>query len=261
MQLASLLPTRTTQGLDPEETLVVIISKTFTTAETMLNARTCRAWLTAQLGEGAVAKHMVAVSTNLKLVKEFGIDPDNAFGFWDWVGGRFSVCSAVGMLPLTLQYGWDITSQFLAGANSMDDHFKVRRRQCICCGLMFMWADVCGGCVFCLLLECAAAYSSSTYITHRHVMQTTHQRQRQAAPLSSNLPVLLGLISLWNISFLGYPARALLPYCQALAKFAPHIQQVSMESNGKGVDMDGRPLSFEVSASCGVGRFVPAVAR
>ena len=96
----------------------------------MLNARTCRSWLTAQLGEGAVEKHMVAVSTNLKLVKEFGIDPENAFGFWDWVGGRFSVCSAVGMLPLTLQYGWDVTSQFLAGANAMDDHFKVRRSGC-----------------------------------------------------------------------------------------------------------------------------------
>ncbi|KIZ05601.1 glucose-6-phosphate isomerase, partial [Monoraphidium neglectum] len=114
---------RALQGLDPEETMVVIISKTFTTAETMLNARTCRAWLTAQLGKEAVAKHMVAVSTNLKLVKEFGIDPENAFGFWDWVGGRYSVCSAVGMLPLTLQYGWDIMGQFLNGANAMDDHF------------------------------------------------------------------------------------------------------------------------------------------
>jgi glucose-6-phosphate isomerase len=181
---------RALQGLDPEETLVVIISKTFTTAETMLNARTCRAWLTAQLGKAAVAKHMVAVSTNLKLVKEFGIDPDNAFGFWDWVGGRYSVCSAVGMLPLTLQYGWDITSQFLAGANAIDDHFR-------------------------------------------------------EVPLESNLPVLMGLTSLWNISFLGYPARAILPYSQALSKLAPHIQQVSMESNGKGVDIDGNPLPFE----------------
>ncbi|GBF92522.1 cytosolic phosphoglucose isomerase, partial [Raphidocelis subcapitata] len=181
---------RALQGLDPEETLVVVISKTFTTAETMLNARTCRAWLTAQLGTEAVAKHMVAVSTNLKLVKEFGIDPVNAFGFWDWVGGRYSVCSAVGMLPLTLQYGWDVMSSFLAGANAMDDHF-------------------------------------------------------QNAPLESNLPVMMGLTSLWNISFLGYPARAILPYCQALSKLAPHIQQVAMESNGKGVDIDGNALPFE----------------
>ncbi|KIZ06944.1 glucose-6-phosphate isomerase [Monoraphidium neglectum] len=181
---------RALQGLDPEETMVVIISKTFTTAETMLNARTCRAWLTAQLGKEAVAKHMVAVSTNLKLVKEFGIDPENAFGFWDWVGGRYSVCSAVGMLPLTLQYGWDIMGQFLNGANAMDDHFL-------------------------------------------------------NAPLESNLPVMMGLTSVWNISFLGYPARAILPYCQALSKLAPHIQQVSMESNGKGVDIDGKPLPFE----------------
>lgn len=181
---------RSLEGLDPEETLVVVVSKTFTTAETMLNARTVRKWLTAQLGEGAVAKHMVAVSTNLKLVKEFGIDPENAFGFWDWVGGRYSVCSAVGALPLALQYGWDITHQFLQGANNIDDHFR-------------------------------------------------------NTPLDQNLPVLQGLLSLWNVSFLGYPARAILPYCQALAKLAPHIQQVSMESNGKGVDIHGNPLGFE----------------
>jgi glucose-6-phosphate isomerase len=102
---------------------------------------------------------MVAVSTNLKLVKEFGIDPENAFGFWDWVGGRYSVCSAVGILPLSLQYGFEVMEQFLSGANAMDDHFK-------------------------------------------------------ETPLESNLPVLMGLLSVWNISFLGYPARAILPYCQ-----------------------------------------------
>lgn len=102
---------------------------------------------------------MVAVSTNLKLVKEFGIDPENAFGFWDWVGGRYSVCSAVGVLPLSIQYGFDIVEQFLAGANSIDDHFL-------------------------------------------------------NSPLEQNLPVVMGLMSVWNISFLGYPARAILPYCQ-----------------------------------------------
>eukprot|EP00878_Enallax_costatus_P009333 GHUV01009755.1.p1 GENE.GHUV01009755.1~~GHUV01009755.1.p1 ORF type:complete len:584 (+),score=199.40 GHUV01009755.1:590-2341(+) len=181
---------RALNGLDPEETMAVVISKTFTTAETMLNARTVRSWLTSQLGAEAVSKHMVAVSTNLKLVKEFGIDPENAFGFWDWVGGRYSVCSAVGILPLSLQYGFDMMEQFLQGANAMDDHFR-------------------------------------------------------SAPLESNLPVLMGLTSVWNISFLGYPARAILPYCQALSKLAPHIQQVSMESNGKGVDIDGNVLPFE----------------
>lgn len=181
---------RALDGLHQEETLVVIISKTFTTAETMLNARTLRTWLTTELGEESVAKHMVAVSTNVELVTEFGIDPDNTFGFWDWVGGRYSVCSAVGMLPLSLQYGFDIMEQFLMGANDMDTHFAT-------------------------------------------------------APFEENLPVLLGLFSVWNVSFLGYSTRAILPYCQALAKLAPHIQQVSMESNGKGVDMNGNPLPFD----------------
>jgi len=183
---------RALNGLDAEETLFIVISKTFTTAETMLNARTARAWLVSELDNhpDAVAKHMVAVSTNLKLVKEFGINPDNAFGFWDWVGGRYSVCSAVGMLPLSIQYGFDVMLEFLKGANDIDKHFK-------------------------------------------------------EAPFESNLPVLLGLMSLWNVSFLGYPARAILPYCQALAKLPAHIQQVSMESNGKGVDIAGNPLPFE----------------
>ncbi|GAB4817678.1 hypothetical protein N2152v2_004724 [Parachlorella kessleri] len=177
-------------GLDPETTLVVIVSKTFTTAETMLNARTARAWLTDRLGPESVAKHMVAVSTNLKLVAEFGIDPANAFGFWDWVGGRYSVSSAVGVLPLSLQYGFEITHQFLRGMHDIDAHFA-------------------------------------------------------SAPLESNLPVLLGLLNVWNATFLGHPTVAVLPYQQALAKFAPHIQQLSMESNGKGVNIDGECLNYE----------------
>ncbi|CAI5958871.1 unnamed protein product, partial [Closterium sp. NIES-65] len=177
-------------GLDQETTLVVVVSKTFTTAETMLNARTVRTWITSALGEDAVAKHMVAVSTNLKLVKEFGIDPANAFAFWDWVGGRYSVTSAVGVLPLALQYGFEHVHKFLKGAWSVDTHFHT-------------------------------------------------------APFESNLPVLLGLISIWNVSFFGNPARAILPYCQALQKLAPHIQQVSMESNGKGVSIDGEVLPYE----------------
>ncbi|TVU44769.1 hypothetical protein EJB05_04225 [Eragrostis curvula] len=181
---------RSIKDLDPETTLVVVVSKTFTTAETMLNARTLKEWIVSSLGPQAVSKHMIAVSTNLKLVKEFGIDPNNAFAFWDWVGGRYSVCSAVGVLPLSLQYGFPIVQKFLEGASSIDKHF----------------------------------YSSS---------------------FGKNIPVLLGLLSVWNVSFLGYPARAILPYAQALEKFAPHIQQLSMESNGKGVSIDGVQLSFE----------------
>lgn len=181
---------RALNGLEPESTLVVVVSKTFTTAETMLNARTVRTWITANLGSAAVRQHMVAVSTNIKLVKEFGIDPENAFGFWDWVGGRYSVCSAVGMLPLSLQYSADVMDDFLRGAWSVDKHFY-------------------------------------------------------EAPFHENIPVLLGLIGIWNVSFMNCPARAILPYCQAFAKLAPHIQQVSMESNGKGVDMMGMRLPFD----------------
>ncbi|KAI7729729.1 hypothetical protein M8C21_020934 [Ambrosia artemisiifolia] len=165
-------------------------------AETMLNARTLREWISSALGlvhqpmPQAVSKHMVAVSTNLKLVEKFGIDPNNAFAFWDWVGGRYSVCSAVGVLPLSLQYGFSVIEKFLEGARSIDQHFH-------------------------------------------------------SAPFENNIPVLLGLLSVWNVSFLGYPARAILPYTQALEKLAPHIQQVSMESNGKGVSIDGVRLPFE----------------
>ncbi|MBN8525068.1 MAG: glucose-6-phosphate isomerase [Planctomycetes bacterium] len=182
--------TRALDGLDPERTLVIVVSKTFTTAETMLNARTARKWIVDALGETAVAKHMVAVSTNLDEVKKFGIDPANAFGFWDWVGGRYSVCSAVGVLPLALHFGYKPVQEFLNGAHAMDRHFL-------------------------------------------------------AAPAERNLPALLGLFGVWQSSFLGRPSRALLPYCQALLKLAPHIQQVDMESNGKRVTADGQVLPFE----------------
>ncbi|XP_076895319.1 glucose-6-phosphate isomerase, cytosolic 2B-like [Bidens hawaiensis] len=181
---------RNISGLDPETTLVVVVSKTFTTAETMLNARTLREWISSACKPQAVSKHMVAVSTNLKLVEKFGIDPNNAFAFWDWVGGRYSVCSAVGVLPLSLQYGFPVIEKYSKGARSIDQHFH-------------------------------------------------------SAPFEKNIPVLLGLLSIWNVSFLGYPARAILPYTQALEKLAPHIQQVSMESNGKGVSIDGIRLPFE----------------
>ncbi|KAI3431268.1 hypothetical protein D9Q98_004329 [Chlorella vulgaris] len=177
-------------GLNPETTLVIVISKTFTTTETMLNARTVRTWLTAELGQEAVAKHMVAVSTNLKLVREFGIDPENAFGFWDWVGGRYSVTSAVGILPLALQYGFEKMEEFLQGAHDIDCHYR-------------------------------------------------------DAPFQDNIPVLMGLLSIWNSTFLGRSSVAVLPYCQALAKFPSHIQQVAMESVGKQVSVDGEPLPFK----------------
>lgn len=179
--------TRALEGLDPARTLVVVISKTFTTAETMLNAKSVRQWLVEKLGQAAVAKHMIAVSTNLQAVSAFGIDPANAFGFWDWVGGRYSVTSAVGVLPLSIQYGYPVMDSFLDGARAIDRHFRTE-------------------------------------------------------PFERNLPVLLGLYGVWNSTFLGRPVRALLPYCQSLARFAAHIQQVDMESNGKAVDIQGNPL-------------------
>jgi glucose-6-phosphate isomerase len=181
---------RALKGKNPETTLVIVVSKTFTTAETMLNARTVREWIIESLGPEAVSKHMVAVSTNLDAVAKFGLDPNNSFGFWDWVGGRYSVTSAVGILPLAMQYGYPQMERFLAGARSMDRHFA-------------------------------------------------------SAPLKDNLPVLMGLLGVWNTTFLGCASSAVLPYCQALSKLAPHIQQVSMESNGKGVALDGTPLDFE----------------
>eukprot|EP00179_Madagascaria_erythrocladioides_P001452 CAMPEP_0198315900 /NCGR_PEP_ID=MMETSP1450-20131203/5993_1 /TAXON_ID=753684 ORGANISM="Madagascaria erythrocladiodes, Strain CCMP3234" /NCGR_SAMPLE_ID=MMETSP1450 /ASSEMBLY_ACC=CAM_ASM_001115 /LENGTH=559 /DNA_ID=CAMNT_0044019027 /DNA_START=55 /DNA_END=1734 /DNA_ORIENTATION=+ len=180
---------RATEGLDPETTLVVVVSKTFTTAETMLNARTMRKWLVDALGQDAVAKHMIAVSTNLKAVEAFGIDPDNAFGFWDWVGGRYSVCSAVGLVPLALHFGFDAMEMFLSGARNVDKHFA-------------------------------------------------------EAKFDRNIPVIMGLLGVWNSTFLGYETRALLPYQQALLKLAPHIQQVDMESNGKRVRLNGSELPF-----------------
>ncbi|KFM26642.1 Glucose-6-phosphate isomerase, cytosolic B [Auxenochlorella protothecoides] len=173
---------RSLGDLNPETTLAIVVSKTFTTAETM-------AWLTAALGQEAVAKHMVAVSTNLPAVGAFGIDAANTFGFWDWVGGRYSVSSAVGVLPLSLQYGFGVVRSFLDGMQTMDEHYRT-------------------------------------------------------APPSSNLPLLQGLFNVWNATFLGHPTTAILPYQQSLAHFAPHVQQLSMESNGKGVSLDGTTLNF-----------------
>jgi len=185
---------RALAGLDPETTLVIVVSKTFTTAETMLNARTLKRWLLDNIsgfGEKEIIRqHMVAVSTAIPKVVDFGISAENVFGFWDWVGGRYSVCSAVGILPLSLQYGTSVVKNFLAGAHNMDTHFL-------------------------------------------------------DAPLRVNFPVLLGLLGVWNASFMGHAARAILPYAQALVRFPAHIQQVDMESNGKRVNKDGTVLPYE----------------
>lgn len=183
---------RATSGLCPTKTLVVIISKTFTTAETMLNAKSLRQWLKDGLkgNADAVGKHMCAVSTNLDLTSKFGIDSDRVFGFWDWVGGRFSVTSAVGVLPLAIHFGFDVVEQLLKGCHEMDQHFLT-------------------------------------------------------APLEQNLPMLMGLLSVYNASVLDLECVAVLPYCQAMHRFAAHIQQLTMESNGKGVDIEGKTLGCQ----------------
>eukprot|EP00918_Siedleckia_nematoides_P033361 GHVU01072383.1.p1 GENE.GHVU01072383.1~~GHVU01072383.1.p1 ORF type:complete len:396 (-),score=90.64 GHVU01072383.1:158-1345(-) len=178
---------RATMGLDPETTLVVVISKTFTTAETMANAHTMRRWIVDALGEAAVGKHMAAVSTNLELTAKFGIDDSRVFAFWDWVGGRFSLSSAVGMLPVALQYGEAVARSFLDGCHVMDRHFR-------------------------------------------------------EAPPEKNIPLAMALLGVWNCTFLGLHALAVLPYSQALTRFAAHIQQLAMESNGKRVTKLGAAL-------------------
>ncbi|CAM9705886.1 unnamed protein product [Chrysoparadoxa australica] len=186
---------RAVEGLDPEETMVIVVSKTFTTAETMLNARTLKSWLLSGMKDKATpediaAKHIVAVSTSVPLCEAFGINADNVFGFWDWVGGRLSVWSAVGMFPLSLHYGYDVMAKFLAGGHEMDKHFL-------------------------------------------------------DAPPRQNLPVIMGLLGVWNSTFMGLNTRVLLPYSQALLRFAAHIQQVDMESNGKRVNLQGETLPFD----------------
>ena len=177
-----------TQGLDPAETLFIVCSKTFTTQETLANARTARDWSLEQLHDpSAVARHFVAVSTNLAAVAEFGIDPKNAFPLWDWVGGRFSFDSAVGLAPLCA-IGPAHFRALLAGARAMDEHFR-------------------------------------------------------DAPFERNLPVLLALLGVWNADLLGLESLAVLPYAEYLALFPAWLQQLDMESNGKAVTSDGRPVA------------------
>ena len=177
--------------LDPAETLFVVASKTFTTLETMTNARTARAWSIAGLGGDAtsVAKHFVAVSTNAEEVAKFGIDTANMFGFWDWVGGRYSMDSAIGLSTM-LAIGPGAFGDMLAGFHEMDEHFRT-------------------------------------------------------APFERNLPVLMGLISLWYADFFGAQTVAVLPYDQYLKRFPAYLQQLTMESNGKRVRLDGAPVGYD----------------
>ncbi|MCE5392995.1 MAG: glucose-6-phosphate isomerase [Acidithiobacillus sp.] len=172
--------------LDPAATLFIISSKTFTTLETMTNAKMARAWLVAALGEEAVARHFVAVSTNLEAVRAFGMDPEHSFAFWDWVGGRYSMDSAIGLATM-LAIGPQAFGNMLAGFHAMDQHFLT-------------------------------------------------------APLEGNLPVLLGLLAVWYNNFWGAQSQAILPYAHDLARFPAYLQQLVMESNGKRVDLEGRPL-------------------
>lgn len=177
----------TLDGLDPETTLIIVASKTFTTIETMTNAATAREFIVSKLGEAAVAQHFAALSTALDKVAEFGLDEDRVFGFWDWVGGRYSLWSAIG-LPLMIAIGRQNFADFLAGARAMDTHFK-------------------------------------------------------DAPVSENLPIMLGLIGIWHRLVCGYPSRAIIPYDQRLSRFPAYLQQLDMESNGKSVGLDGKPLT------------------
>jgi glucose-6-phosphate isomerase len=180
-----------TRDLDPAETLFIISSKTFTTLETMTNARSARDWSLAGLGgdEKSVAKHFVAVSTNAKEVTKFGIDTANMFGFWDWVGGRYSMDSAIGLSTM-LAIGPDNFRAMLGGFHEIDEHFRT-------------------------------------------------------APFERNLPVLMGLLAIWYNNFFGAQTVAVLPYEQYLKRFPAYLQQLTMESNGKHVTLEGNPLSYD----------------
>jgi glucose-6-phosphate isomerase len=180
-----------TRDLDAAETLFIISSKTFTTLETMTNARSARNWSLAGLGgdEKSVAKHFVAVSTNAKEVTKFGIDTANMFGFWDWVGGRYSMDSAIGLSTM-LAIGPDNFRAMLGGFHEIDEHFRT-------------------------------------------------------APFERNLPVLMGLLAVWYNNFFGTQTVAVLPYEQYLKRFPAYLQQLTMESNGKHVTLDGNPVSYE----------------
>jgi glucose-6-phosphate isomerase len=178
-----------TRDLRAEETLFIVSSKTFGTLETLTNASSAREWVIGQLGdESAVAKHFVAVSTNAEKVAKFGIDTDNMFGFWDWVGGRYSMDSAIGLSTM-LALGPEQFGQMLQGFHAMDEHFRT-------------------------------------------------------APLEQNLPVIMGMLAVWYVDFFGAQTIGVIPYEQYLKRFPAYLQQLSMESNGKHVTLDGSPVDY-----------------
>ncbi len=182
-----------TRDLDPEETLFIVSSKTFTTLETMTNAHTAREWALAKLGSGdAIAKHFVAVSTNAEGVSEFGIDTDNMFGFWDWVGGRYSMDSAIGLSTM-LAIGPEGFHDLLAGFHAVDEHFR-------------------------------------------------------ELPIAQSLPSILGLLCVWYGDFFGAQTVGVFPYDQYLHRFPAYLQQLTMESNGKHVTVDGAHVDYETGA-------------
>ena len=182
-----------TRDLAPDETLFVVSSKTFTTLETMTNAHSARMWALDALGdEAAIAKHFVAVSTNADEVANFGIDPENMFGFWDWIGGRYSMDSAIGLSTM-LAIGPEGFRDLLAGFHAMDEHFRT-------------------------------------------------------TPLERNLPVLMGLLCVWYADFFGAQTVGVMPYSQYLKRFPAYLQQLTMESNGKSVTLDGRHVDYETGA-------------
>ena len=182
-----------TRDLDPAETMFVVSSKTFTTLETMTNAATAREWSLNALGDHeAVAKHFVAVSTNAEGVREFGIDTDNMFGFWDWVGGRYSMDSAIGLSTM-LAIGPERFGEMLAGFHALDEHFR-------------------------------------------------------EAPAAANLPVLMGLLAVWYGGFFGAQTQGVFPYDRYLLRFPAYLQQLTMESNGKHVTLDGARVDYDTGA-------------
>jgi glucose-6-phosphate isomerase len=182
-----------TRDLDASETLFIVSSKTFTTLETMTNARSARAWLVEHLGdEAAVGRHFVAVSTNAEEVRRFGIDPAQMFGFWDWVGGRYSMDSAIGLSTM-IAIGPQAFREMLAGFHAMDEHFRT-------------------------------------------------------TPFERNLPVLHGLLAVWYGDFFAAQTLAVLPYAEYLKRFPAYLQQLAMESNGKHVTLDGRPVDYQTGA-------------
>ena len=182
-----------THDLDAAETLFIVSSKTFTTLETMTNAHSARDWALSALGdESAIAKHFVAVSTNAEKVSEFGIDTDNMFGFWEWVGGRYSMDSAIGLSTM-LAVGADGFAEMLAGFHDMDEHFRT-------------------------------------------------------TPLERNLPVLMGMLAVWYGDFFGAQTVGVMPYEQYLKRFPAYLQQLTMESNGKHVTLDGVHVDYDTGA-------------